>query len=152
MCLKDGHFAKHPCFRYWALNTIMCHTAKRASKWYVHTHADDRDLAVENIREMIEAGDAKGLAKRVSHAGAKLPGSKPFWQTAQKNLIAQIRAPDCGTPHVFFTCSSADVQWPDMHQHMPNHNPNTAENATSYCTQLNDLNQNPAIAAYYFQK
>jgi hypothetical protein len=51
---------------------------------------------------MIEAGDAAGLTQRVSHAGVKLAGSKPFWQSAQKDLIAQIRAPDTGTPHVFF--------------------------------------------------
>jgi hypothetical protein len=118
----------------------------------LHTNKEDRDLTVEEIREMIETGDAAGLAQRVSHAGAKLAGSKPFWQSAQKDLIAQIRAPDTGTPHVFFTCSSADIQWPDMHQHMPNHNPDAAENATSYRTRMNDLNNNPAIAAYYFQK
>ena len=150
--LKGGHFARHPQFRYWALNTMMCHTAQKASNWYLHTHKEDKDLTVEDIREMIEAGDAAGLAQRVSHAGVKLAGSKPFWQSAQKDLIAQIRAPDTGTPHVFFTCSSADIQWPDMHQHMPNNVSQAPENATSYCTRMNDLNDNPAIAAYYFQK
>ena len=88
---------------------------------------------------MIEAGDATGLAQRVSNVGVKLAGSKPFWQSAQKDLIAQIRAPDTGTPHVFFTCSSADIQWPDMHQNMPNNNPEVPENATSYRTRMNDL-------------
>jgi len=39
-----------------------------------------------------------------------------------------------------------------MHQHMPNNDPNAAENATSYHTRMNDLNNNPATAAYYFQK
>jgi hypothetical protein len=53
---------------------------------------------------------------------------------------------------VFFTCSSADLQWPDLHQHMPNHDLFEGENATSYQTRMNDLNNNPAIAAYYFQK
>ena len=101
---------------------------------------------------MIETGAAVGLAERVSHAGAKLAGSKPFWQSAQKDLIAQIRAPDTGKPHVFFTCNSADIQWPDMHQHMPNNNLNAPEDGTSYRTRMNDLNNNPAIAAYYFQK
>lgn len=150
--LKGGHFAKHPQFRYWVLNTIMCQTARAASSWYLRTHIDDKDLTVEDIREMVEAGDAKGLAQRVSHAGAKLSGSKPFWQSAQKELISQIRSPDTGTPHVFFTCSSADIQWPDMHQHMPNNDPDRPEDATSYQTRMNDLNENPAIAAYYFQK
>jgi len=50
---------------------------------------------------MVEAGDAAGLAQRVSNAGAKLAGSKPFWQSAQKDLIVQIWTPDTGTPHVF---------------------------------------------------
>jgi len=132
--LKGGHFARHPHFHYWVLNTTICHTAKSASNWYLHRYKEDRELTVEDIHEMIETGDAKGLADRVSHAGAKLPGSKPFWQDAQQNLIAQIRAPDTGTPHVFFTCSSADIQWPDMHQHMPYYDLNVSEDATSYCT------------------
>jgi ATP-dependent DNA helicase PIF1 len=152
MRFKDGRFARHPRFRYWVLNTMMRKTAQKASNWYLHTHKEDRDLTVEEIREMIEAGDAASLAQRVSHAGIKLAGSKPFWQSAQKDLIAQIRAPDIGTPHVFFTCSSADVQWPDMHRHMPNNDPDAAENATSYRIRMNDLNNNPAIAAYYFQR
>jgi hypothetical protein len=25
--LKGGHFARHPPFQYWVLNTMMCHTA-----------------------------------------------------------------------------------------------------------------------------
>src|SRR6202047_4147949 len=150
--LKGGRFARHSRFIYWVLNTLMRHTARKASNWYLHTHKEDKDLTVEEIWEMIEAGDAAGLAQRVSHAGVKLAGSKPFWQSAQKDLIAQIRAPETGTPHVFFTCSSADIQWPDMHQHMPNNDPGVPENATSYRTRMNDLNNNPAIAAYYFQK
>jgi len=150
--LKGGRFARHPRFHYWVLNTIMRHTAKTASNWYLRTHKEDRELTVEDIRDMIEANDVKGLADRVSHAGAKLPGSKPFWQNAQRNLIAQIRAPDAGTPHVFFTCSSADIQWPDMHQHMPDYNLNVPEDATSYRTRMQNLNNNPAVAAYYFQK
>jgi len=39
-----------------------------------------------------------------------------------------------------------------MHQHMPNNDPEIPENATSYRTRMNDLNNNPAIAAYYFKK
>lgn len=101
---------------------------------------------------MIESGQADKLAQQVSHAGTKLDGSKLFWQQSQRQLIAQIWQPDVGTPHVFFTCSSADIRWPDMHQHMPNYNPDEDEGANSYHTRMNDLNDNPAIAAYYFQK
>jgi len=90
MKLKGGRFARHPQFRYWVLNTMMRQAARKASSWYLHTHKEDKDLSVEEICEMIESGDATGLAERVSHAGVKLAGSKPFWQSAQKDLIAQI--------------------------------------------------------------
>jgi hypothetical protein len=149
---KDGRFARHPRFRYWALNTVMRHDAKKASQWFTTTHKDDKELDVEDIRQMLEENNAQGLADRVAHAGVNLPGSRPFWSKGQRDLIAQIRSPECGSPHVFATFSSADVQWPDMHQHMPNHNPDAAEDAHSYRVRMKDLNENPAIASYYFQK
>ncbi|KAJ7690466.1 hypothetical protein B0H17DRAFT_878604, partial [Mycena rosella] len=34
MRFKDGRFARHPRFRYWALNTVMRHEAKKASRWF----------------------------------------------------------------------------------------------------------------------
>jgi len=51
--LKDGHFAHHPRFHYWALNTIMRKTAKKASSWYLATHKDDSHLSVEDICDML---------------------------------------------------------------------------------------------------
>jgi hypothetical protein len=73
MRYEDGRFARHPRFRYWALNTIMQHEAKRASKWYTTTHPADKELIVEDIQEMRNADDAKGMADRVAHAAANLP-------------------------------------------------------------------------------
>jgi hypothetical protein len=36
-------------------------TAQKTSNWYLHTHKEDK---VKDIQEMIEAGDAAGLAQR----------------------------------------------------------------------------------------
>jgi hypothetical protein len=153
MRFKDGRFARHPRFRYWALNTIMRHEAKKSSKWYCTTHREDRELTVQDIQEMINNDDATGLADRVAHSGgSNLQGTRPFWGKAQKDLIAQIRSPECGSPHAFVTFSSADIQWPDMHRHMPNHDAAVGEDAHAYRIRMKDLNENPAIAGYYFQK
>ncbi|KAJ7440710.1 hypothetical protein B0H11DRAFT_2252723 [Mycena galericulata] len=65
MRYKDGRFARHPRFRYWALNTIMRHDAKKASQWFTTTHKEDKELTVEEIKEMLAEKDAKGLADRV---------------------------------------------------------------------------------------
>jgi hypothetical protein len=88
------------------LNTILRKKAKKESSWYLTTHKDDRALSIEDICQMIQEGDARALAQHVSQAGRDLPGSKPFWQKAQRDLIAQIRSPECRSPHVFFTASS----------------------------------------------
>ena len=32
--LRGGRFARHPRFRYWALNTILRHESKKASRWF----------------------------------------------------------------------------------------------------------------------
>ncbi|KAJ7929788.1 hypothetical protein B0H13DRAFT_1507614, partial [Mycena leptocephala] len=53
MRFKDGRFARHPRFRYWALNKIMRHDAKKASKWFTTTHKNDRELTVEDIQQML---------------------------------------------------------------------------------------------------
>ncbi|KAJ6564861.1 hypothetical protein DFH09DRAFT_919882, partial [Mycena vulgaris] len=59
---EDGRFARHPRFRYWALNTIMRHDAKKAARWFTTTYKDDKELTVEQIREMLAEDDGKGLA------------------------------------------------------------------------------------------
>ena len=49
------------------------------------------------------------------------------------------------------TVSAADIQWPDLHQHMPAYPGAPPENEQeAYCIQMANLNDNPAIAAYYF--
>jgi hypothetical protein len=39
-----------------------------------------------------------------------------------------------------------------MHRHMPNYDPNSSNEATGYRKRVKDLNENPALAGYYFQK
>jgi hypothetical protein len=117
MRYEDGRFARHPRFRYWALNTIFRQRAREASRWYAKSHPEDGALNIEEIREMIDGNNAAGLAQRVSRAAAPIEGSRPFWTSKRRDLNSQIR--DLGCPSVFFTCSAADIQWPDLHRHMP---------------------------------
>jgi len=63
-----------------------------------------------------------------------------------------IGSPEVKSPNVFFTVSSADIQWLDIHQHMPGYDINEPENAQSYKQRMENLNNNPEIASYYFRK
>ena len=47
--LEGKQFSEHPHFQYWVLSTIMQHTAKKASSWYMNIHHDDCQLTVEDI-------------------------------------------------------------------------------------------------------
>jgi ATP-dependent DNA helicase PIF1 len=99
--------------------------------------------------------DLEVLAQRIARRGAVLPGTRPYWSAASRKLKAQIRDPNCKSPHLFFTVSAADIHWPDLHQHMPVHPGPPPENENeqeAYRRRAASLNDNPAIAAYYFQK
>ena len=59
---------------------------------------------------------------------------------------------DLKCPHVFVTVSAADVQWKDLHRFMPRKiSPDSTEQDRMRLFSAN-LNENPAIAAYWFQK
>ena len=97
--------------------------------------------------------DLEVLAQRVARRAAVLPGTRPYWSDASQKLKAQIRDPNCKSPHLFFTVSAADIQWPDLYKHMPT-SPGTLPESEqeAYWIRMTSLNENPAIAAYYFQK
>ena len=65
--------------------------------------------------------DLEILAQRIAHCATVLPGTWPYWSDASRKLKVQICDPNCKSPHLFFTVSAADIQWPDLHQHMPAH-------------------------------
>ena len=72
---------------------------------------------------------------------------------ASQKLKAQIQDTNCESPHLFFTVSAANIQWPDLYQHMPTYLGAPPENQQgTYWIRMANFNENPAIAAYYFQK
>lgn len=58
-----------------------------------------------------------------------------------------------GTPHLFFTLSAADLQWPDLHRHMPSEIevPPGNESAAKRQRRL-ALQRNPHLAASYLDE
>ena len=94
--------------------------------------------------------DINRLADRISRAGANLLGTRPYWLARRTELKAMIKDLHC--PHLFVTFSAADVQWPDLHRHMPSPLPPDATEQQRARIYNRDLNDNPGIAAYYFQK
>ena len=53
MQYDDGRFAKHPRFRYIALNTEMRHHALQNGRVYIRQHPGDAQLSLDELRDMV---------------------------------------------------------------------------------------------------
>ena len=53
MMYNDGRFAKHPRFRYFALNTEMRWRALQTGRIYVRQHPGDAQLSLDELRDMV---------------------------------------------------------------------------------------------------
>ena len=62
----DQRFSKHPCFRYFTLNTVMRHRALQTGRIYVHQNPNDGHLTIDELRDMV-GHDRDTLSNRVLH-------------------------------------------------------------------------------------
>jgi hypothetical protein len=51
---RGGRFARHPRFRYWALNTIMRHESKKASTWYQTIQRGQNPLTTAEVIPQVQ--------------------------------------------------------------------------------------------------
>ena len=108
---KDQRFAQHPRFRYFAYNTLIRHRSLATGRMYLRQHPDSAVLLPEEILAFPEA-EKRRLAHDIVRFGGHLRGSRQYWCSQRENLMALIN--QLGTPHCYFTLSSADMQWPDL--------------------------------------
>uniref|UniRef100_A0A1X7TZ98 Helitron helicase-like domain-containing protein n=1 Tax=Amphimedon queenslandica TaxID=400682 RepID=A0A1X7TZ98_AMPQE len=111
MKYDDGRFAKHPRFRFFALNIEISWREYEAGRFYIKQHPGEAHLTVDNLRDMI-GREGERFSNKVVHFGTSLHGTKQYWFKERNNLIAMIDT--LGLPTFFFTHSAADHQWPEL--------------------------------------
>ena len=111
MLYKDQRFAQHPRFRYFAYNTLIRHRSLATGRMYLRQHPDSAARAPEEILALPQE-ERRRLAHDIVRFGGHLRGSRQYWLSQRENLMALIK--QLGTPHCYFTLSSADMQWPDL--------------------------------------
>jgi hypothetical protein len=142
---KDGRFGRHTCWRYFALNSQMRWRALQEGKIYVKQNLSDGEITVNDIQERIAAGD-KHMADRIMQYGEGIRGSRQFWMARRYELTDMIK--QLGSDGlIFFTFSSADLHWPELHKLMPGEN--VEESAD---IRHKNLVENPHVAAWFFNK
>ncbi|CAB4412465.1 unnamed protein product [Rhizophagus irregularis] len=148
---KDGRFARHPRWRYFALNTIMRWRALSEGRVFVRQNLEEGQLTVSEILDLMES-DAH-ITDKVLRYGEGLRGTCQYWLRRRAELLDMIK--QMGSKGmIFFTFSAADTHWPDLHDLMPN-GENPAETETiqeAAKRRRKDLIDNPHIAAWYFEK
>jgi len=141
MMYQDGRFAKHPRFRYFALNTEMRWRALQNGRIYIRQHPHDAQLSVEELQQMI-GSDGESFSNRVLHYATSLRGTRQYWFQQRSRLIAMVDT--LGLPTIFFTHSAADIQWPELAQLI------CPDDQHSTSARNKAIQENPAIADWFF--
>ena len=141
MMFKGGRFAKHPRFRYFALNTEMRWRSLQMGRVYINQHPEDAHLTLDDLRDMV-GREGEFFTNRVMHFASSLRGTSQFWFKQRGRLISMVDK--LGMPTVFFTHSAADGQWPELaHLICP-------DNKDSSSIRSKAVADNPAIADWFF--
>ena len=141
MMYEDGRFAKHPRFRYFALNTEMRWRALQSGRIYVQQHPGDAQLSVDELRDMV-GREGEAFSNRVLHYASSLRGTKQYWFKQRNRLISMVDT--LGLPTIFFTHSAADLQWPELTRLI------CPEDAESRSGRTTAVIENPAVADWFF--
>ena len=137
-------FASHPRFPYWALNMKQRHQLISQSTVYLQQHLADAQLTIEDLRDMVGHLSAEQLMHQLQHYAAKVQGSNQYWYQRYQELRALIEQK--GPPTFFWTVSSADNYWPELHSLMP-HPINTEP---SHSMRVQAVIRNPHLTDWYF--
>ena len=103
-------------------------------------------LTMEQLQEMAESNNSAAFMSKVSRYVANIGGTNAYWHRVKEDLKAIIT--NVGTPTLFFTFSSADMHWLELHA-LFEENSNVNTNLTSEERCQNVIN-NPHIADWFF--
>ena len=141
MMYEDGRFAKHPQFRFFALNTEMRWRALQVGWIYIRQHPGDTQLTVDELCDKV-GQEGEIFSNRVLHYAASLHGTKQYWFRQRSCLVCMVNT--LGLLTIFFTHSAADLQWPELAKLIC---PEDADSRAS-CTKA--VIENPALADWFF--
>ena len=138
-------FAEHPRFSYWALNMIQWRRILQQSSIFIKQNPGDSHLTIDQLREMASANSSALLMTKLSRYVGNILGSNAYWYKQREELKSIIAAK--GVPTIFFTFSSADMHWPELHS-LFSKNPNNYTNEE----RRQNVIHNPHIVDWFFNQ
>ena len=135
-------FANHPRFSYWAFNMIQTKQILQQSGIFLKQNLREAHLTIDELREMAASNNANVFTSKVSRYVGNIAGTNATWNRVRRELKAIITT--VGVPTSFFTFSSADMHWPELHALLKADTDSELGNSTSDVRQQNVIN-NPHI-------
>jgi hypothetical protein len=106
-------FANHPRFSYWAFNMIQRKRILQQTGIFLKQNPGEAHLSINELREMAATNNTNVFLSKVSRYVSNIAGSNAYWNRVREELKAVITS--VGPPTLFFTFSSADMHWPELH-------------------------------------
>ncbi|CAB4029508.1 Hypothetical predicted protein [Paramuricea clavata] len=102
-----------PRFFYWAFNMIQRKRILQQSGIFLKQNPGKAHLTINELREMAASNNANVFMSKVSRYVGNIAGTNAYWNRIGEELKAIITS--VGAPTLFFTFSSADMHWPELH-------------------------------------
>ncbi|KAE8744175.1 hypothetical protein FOCC_FOCC009183 [Frankliniella occidentalis] len=140
---QDERFAKHPRFRFFALNSMMRWTAISDGNMFVERNPEFSNMTVKDLKDKL--GEDPNVMSKIMFHARNIRGTKPFWKSKANELIEMVE--QLKLPTVFFTLSSADLHWPELFSILA---PDEDQVTMSEGRRRQLLQENPVIVDTFF--
>ena len=140
-------FANHPRFFYWAFNMIQRKRILQQSGIFLKQNPGEAHLTIDELREMAASNNANLFMSKVSRYVGNIAGTSSYWNRVREDLKAIIT--NVGAPTLFFTFSSADMHWPELHDLFKTDPDCETCNSTSDVRRQNVIS-NPHLVDWFF--
>ena len=115
------------------------------SSVFIKQNPGDSHLTIDQLREMASNNNCTVFMKKLSRYVGNITGSNAYWRKKRDKLKSIITTK--GAPTIFFTFSSADMHWPELHSLFSN----KSDNCTNEERRQNVID-NPHIVDWFFNQ
>ena len=149
MKYKDGRFATHPTFRFFAMNSLLRWMAFSNATICIRKNPELQRLDSPNaIRDYIQRNPQ--ALRQILAFNKNIRSTSAYWFQRSRELLRMIQ--QIGTPTLFLTFSAADLHWKKLHNLLDptqriRGNPRRVAQQRAQM-----ISDNPMISCYFFTK
>ncbi|CAB4040246.1 Hypothetical predicted protein, partial [Paramuricea clavata] len=129
------------------LNMIQRKRVLQQSGIFLKQNPGEAHLTIDELREMAASNNANLFLSKVSRYVGNIAGTNAYWNRVREELKAIITS--VGAPTLFFTFSSADMHWPELHALFNTGTNFETGNSASEVRRQNVIN-NPHVVDWFF--